>query len=197
MGLGLPGKMLRGVADKIDEALLCFLVKIQIVGTGYVICGEVVDNSRHVVEVSKTPVNGVFDKDVITVVFVELLNKWKTERGIDVCCSGVIPQANVAIDDFPPCSGARGVLGRNFELQKDSRQFFERCGQSTGYLGSAVFPVCRCIFCESVQSSPVDGLQSLDLRLDGGKGSFDARFGIFPLRVEVDCLPDSNNGEND
>ena len=189
--------MLGGVTDKVDEALLCFVIKVQIIRAGYVVCGEVVDNSGHVVKVSKAPVNGVFDKNVITVVFIELLNKWKAERCIDVRCGGVVPQANVAVDDFSSRGNARGVLSGNFELQKDSRQFFEGRGQGAGYLGSAVVPMCRCVFCESVQRSPVDRLQSLDLSLNGSKGSFDSRFGVFSLRVEIDGLPDGDDCKDD
>lgn len=197
MSLGLSGKMLGGVTDKVDEALLCFVIKVQIVGAGYVICGEVSDNRGHVVKVGKTTVNGVFDKNVITVAFVKIFNQWKAECCIDVGCSGVVPQANVAVDDFPSRGSTRGVLGGNLELQKNSRQFLDGRGQGAGYLGSAVFPVCRCVFCESVQRSPVDRLQSLDLSLNGSKGSFDARFGVFSLRVEIDCLPDGNDGKDD
>ena len=50
---------------------------------------------------------------------------------------------------------------------------------------------------ESVERSSVDGLQGFDLSFNGRKGSFNTRFGIFSLRVEVDCLPDGDDRQDD
>ena len=196
LNLGLPSEMLGGVTNKIDEALFRFVVEIQIKGTGYFILAKLTDDIGHVFEISKASINGVLDEGVIRIVLVELIDMRKRERCVDICSGGVVPQANVPTDDFFAHDSAVGVLGRNFELEKDRREFFQGNRQRIGDLGGTVFPVSCGVLGKPVQSAPIERLQSLNLSFDGSKGRLDTSFGVFSLRVEVNCLPDSDAGEN-
>lgn len=189
--------MLSGVTNETDKVLLHLTVKICIERTRYFISTKIADDSGHVLKIEKAPIYGVFDISVISVSLIEIIGAWQAERSVDISGSGVVPNANVATDNFGSHRGNIGVLGGNFELQKYGRKLFERTGNHLSHLGSAVLPMSGGVLGKPVQGAPVDGLQSLNLRLDGRQGSFYARFGIFALRVEVDCLPDGEDGQND
>ena len=193
MGLGLPGEMLGCIPDKVNEAILHVVMKVQVKGGVYFILGKIADDTGHEFEISKAPVCGIFHVGVICAVLIELFDAWKTKRGIDIGGGRVMPQADIQINDFFPHDRLIGVLGGDFELKKNGGQV----SQGLGNLGGAVLPVGCGKLGESIQCAPVKGLESFNLCFDGRQGYFDARFGVFSLRVEVDSLPDSDNCEDD
>ncbi len=194
---GLPGEMLGSVANEIDKALFRFVVKIQIKGTAYLVIAELTDDFGHVVKINKTLVNGAFDECVVRIVLVELLDAWKRECGVDICSGRVVPQTNIAANNLSSHFSIVGALGRNFELEKDGGKLFQSTRQGCCHLRGAIFPVSGGVLGKSIQRPSVDGLQGFYLSLDGRKGSFNARFGVFSLRVEVDCLPDGDDRQDD
>ena len=192
--LGLPGEMLGSVANEMDKILFRFIVKIQIERTSYFIVAELADDFGHVVKINKTLVNGILNECVVRIVLIELLDAWKRECGVDICSGRVVPQTNIAANNLSSHFGMVGALGRNFELKKDGGKLFQGARQSCCHLRGAIFPVSGGVLGESVERPSVDGLQGFDLSLNGRKGSFNTRFGVFSLRVEVDCLPDGDDG---
>lgn len=195
IGSGLPGEMLGGISNEENKVLLDLKVEIRIKGSVYFIWGEIADDVGHVFEIRKTLVGGIFDVNVILVVFVELIDMWKAKRSVNIGGGNVMPQENIQVNDFFPHDGIIGILSGDFELKNYGRKLSQGTGQGVCGLGGNIFPVGCGVLGKSVHCAPVDGLKSLNLSFNGRQGYFYARFGIFSLRVEVDCLPDGNDGK--
>jgi len=86
------------------------------------------DDAGHVFEISKAPINRVFDIGMILVVLVELVDGWKSERSVDICSGGVIPHANISTNNFFSHDCLSRVLGGYFELKKDSGKVSQSSG---------------------------------------------------------------------
>ena len=188
--------MLSSITDKGLENVFDFVIKVTN-GRSLNLCVcKLIDKTGHKLEICKTSINNLFDEGVIRDCMVELLNRWKRERCPNVGSGTVVPKCNVCNNQFIPQSSiVRADCGKLKALQQ-SGELLSSGTQGLRSLGGAIIPRGCNLFGQSIEGSPIDRLQSLNLGFDGRKSNIYASFGIFSLSIEIDGLSKSNDCQN-
>ncbi len=197
------GEVVSSVSDHASKVFLRFVVEVNIVGfAGFnLVARNVVNDTAHELEITRTPVNGPLCDPVEIVVLVKGLRGRQTEPGPYVSGTDIAPEGHVKMDQFGAAGGmqsglAGGIRGRRHQPKHDVRNVAHGVSQDLGGVG-VLFSRSSRILRESIKLAATQSLESLSLGLNSGKRQLDASFGALRLRVEIQGEPNGDQRKDD